>query len=344
MTDRSITELVRQQYAAVAQSTISQQTAGVMAVARAFGYSAEELMQLPAEANMGLGCGNPTALANLKPGEVVVDLGCGGGIDVLLAARKVGPTGKAIGIDMTPEMLARARRSAEQCGLTHVEFYQATLDALPLPDASVDCIISNCVINLVPDKNAAFREMYRVLVPGGRLALSDIALKRPLPEELARSVAAHIGCIAGALSFEAYEHGLRQAGFADVLLVDAQVDLNAYAQIEGQSACCSPAMESALCCSPARESTINSPAVDTVSLPVSEGSLLSPVNAAGKSACAPGTSSSCCESPPSSTSAGRNAPSSPNPVHAALADLLRRYNLNDYAASVRIYAVKPKDR
>jgi len=344
MTERSITELVRQQYAAVAQSTISQQTAGVLAVARAFGYSAEELMQLPAEANMGLGCGNPTALANLKPGEVVVDLGCGGGIDVLLAARKVGPTGKAIGIDMTPEMLARARRNAEQCGLTNVEFYQATLDALPLPDASVDCIISNCVINLVPDKDAAFREMYRVLVPGGRLAISDIALKRPLPEELARSVAAHVGCIAGALSFEAYEHGLRQAGFADILLVDTQVDLNAYAQIEGQSACCSPAMESAAYCTPAQESTGNSPGADTVSLPVSEGSQLSPEDAAGESACAPRASPFCCASPPSSTGAERDTPGSLDPVHAALTDLLGRYNLNDYAASVRVYAVKPKDR
>src|SRR6185437_6182625 len=129
-----------------------------------------------------------TAFANLRTGEVVVDLGCGGGLDVLLAAGKVGPAGKAVGIDMTPEMLERARRNARLQRLDNTEFHLATLDKLPLPDTSVDCLISNCVINLAPDKRAVFREMFRVLKAGGRVAVSDIALKRPLPEELARDI------------------------------------------------------------------------------------------------------------------------------------------------------------
>src|SRR5262249_42478039 len=158
---------------------------------------------------MGLSCGNPTAFAHLRPGEVVVDLGCGGGLDVLLAAGKVGPTGKAIGIDMTPEMLERARRNAARPvhgGVAaNVEFHLATIDRLPLPDGTVDCLISNCVVNLAPDKRAVFREMWRVLKPGGRVAVSDIALKQPLPDELARDVGAYIGCIAGAIAVADYE-------------------------------------------------------------------------------------------------------------------------------------------
>jgi arsenite methyltransferase len=145
---------------------------------------------------MGLSCGNPTATAHLKPGEVVIDLGSGGGLDVSLAAQKVGPTGRAIGIDMTPAMIDRARVNAEKGGY-NVEFHHAMIDRLPLPDASADCVISNCVLNLAPDKPALFREIFRVLKPGGRLAVSDIALKTPLPDALAKSLAAYVGCIAG---------------------------------------------------------------------------------------------------------------------------------------------------
>jgi ubiquinone/menaquinone biosynthesis C-methylase UbiE len=290
----TIVDQVRSRYASVAVSGLSSEHAGVRAVAEAFGYSPEELASLPAEANMGLSCGNPTAFASLRPGETVVDLGCGGGLDVLLAAAKVGPTGKAIGIDMTPEMIERAKRNAAQPVQgqvrRNVEFHLSTIDRLPLPDDSVDCVISNCVINLAPDKRAVFREMYRVLKPGGRVAVSDIALKKPLPAEISRDVLAYVGCIAGAIGIEEYQRWLREAGFDAVQVVDTKKDLNAYAQVENQSGCCSSAIPA------------------SSSLPLA---------------------SSCC-------SAETPAPD----LHQTLGELLRRYNVNDYAASVQVYAIK----
>jgi arsenite methyltransferase len=257
-----ILESVKSKYAAVAESSLSSDHAGVKAVAEAFGYTPEELTSIPAEANMGLSCGNPTATAHLRPGEVVVDLGSGGGLDVFLSSKQVGPTGRAIGIDMTPAMLERARANAIAGGYTNVEFHLSTIDKIPLPDASVDCVISNCVLNLAPDKPAVFREIVRVLKPGGRLAVSDIALKHELPEAIAKSVAAYVGCIAGAIRIEDYRTGLLAAGFEHVEIVDSGRDLNAYAKIENQSACCSPAMDGTAasnplqvvetsCCSPA---------------------------------------------------------------------------------------------
>ena len=235
---------VKAKYGAVAASTLSNEHSGVQSVAEAFGYTAEELTSIPAEANMGLSCGNPTATAHLMPGEVVVDLGCGGGLDVFLAAKMVGSKGRAIGIDMTPAMLDRARANAQSGGYTSVEFHQATIDNLPLPDASVDCVISNCVLNLAPDKPAVFREIFRVLKPGGRLAVSDIALKAELPEEITTSIAAYVGCIAGAIRIEEYRSELGKAGFERVEIVDCGADLNAYSKMESQSVCCSPAMDS----------------------------------------------------------------------------------------------------
>ena len=312
MPKSDIAETVRQKYAAVAAGSLTNDSAGVRAVAEAFGYTADELASLPAAANMGLSCGNPTATANLRPGEVVVDLGCGGGIDVFLAARKVGPSGRAIGIDMTPEMIDRARRNAaEQAkqGVANVEFHLARMEALPLPAASVDCLISNCVINLATDKAAVFREMFRVLKPGGRVAVSDIALKKPLPDELARSVAAYVGCVAGALPVADYERMLKEAGFAAVQVLDAKSDLNAYAQVEGQAGCCSPAMEE--------------PRPSGPSLAVTDEEWI----AASQGCC--GASSAC--------------DAEPSPVHAGLAETLSRYDVNEFAASVRVFAVKPRD-
>ncbi len=247
-----VLESVRAKYGAVAESSLSNGDAGVQAVAEAFGYTVEELRSIPADANMGLSCGNPTATAHIQQGEVVVDLGSGGGLDVFLAAKMVGPKGRSIGIDMTPAMIERARSNAATGGYSNVEFYLSTIDRIPLPDDSVDCVISNCVLNLAPDKPAVFREIARVLKPGGRVAVSDIALKHELPEAVAQSMAAYVGCIAGALRIEEYREGLLAAGFEQVEIVDSGRDLNAYAKVENQSGCCSPAMgetSAGSCCS-----------------------------------------------------------------------------------------------
>ena len=230
---------VKARYGAIAESSLSSEDAGVQAVAEAFGYSAEELTSIPAEANMGLSCGNPTATAHLKPGEVVVDLGSGGGLDVFLAAQKVGPNGRAIGIDMTPEMIGRARANAASAGYSNVEFHHSAIDRIPLADSSVDCVISNCVINLAPDKPAVFREIFRILKPGGRVAVSDIALKGELPKDIATSIAAYTSCIAGAIKIEDYRAEMIKAGFQFVEIVDSGKDLNAYKEVKGQTSCCS---------------------------------------------------------------------------------------------------------
>ena len=258
-----VLDSVRSKYGSVAQSSLSNDHAGVKAVAKAFGYSAEELTSIPAGANMGLSCGNPTATAHIRTGEVVVDLGSGGGLDVFLASKMVGPSGRAIGIDMTPAMIDRARANAESGGYANVEFYQSTIDQIPLPDASVDCVISNCVLNLAPDKPAVFREIARVLKPGGRVAVSDIALKNELPEAVAKSMAAYVGCIAGAILIDDYRSGLSAAGLEHIQIVDSGADLNAYAKVENQAGCCSPSMEAGSpfelvaepCCAPATEAS-----------------------------------------------------------------------------------------
>jgi arsenite methyltransferase len=184
--------------------------------AHAYGYSEADTSAVPAGANLGLGCGNPIALASLRPGEVVLDLGSGAGFDCLLAARAVGATGRVIGVDMTHEMLKKARANAEQSGSTHVEFRLGEIEHLPVADASVDVVISNCVINLSPEKAQVFHEAFRVLKPGGRLAVSDVVATAPFPDEVQRDVALHAGCVAGASLIDNLEGMLRDAGFVDI--------------------------------------------------------------------------------------------------------------------------------
>jgi arsenite methyltransferase len=240
------------------------------------GYSEADLAAVPDGADLGLGCGNPQAIAALQPGQRVLDLGSGGGFDAFLAARQVGPTGLVIGVDMTPEMVALARGNAAKVGLDYVDFRLGDIERLPVDDASIDVIMSNCVINLAPDKPAVFREIARVLKPGGRLAVSDIALKKPLPPEISSDLMAYVGCIAGAIPIETYRAQLADAGFAPVEIIDTGADLNAYAKVENQSGCCTA--------SPSQAAT---------------------------------------------------------DAHSQLRELLRKYNVNDYAASVKVYAIKP---
>lgn len=282
MKNESLLNAVQEQYGKVARSNLSNGSEAVRQVAQAFGYSEAELASIPAHANMGLSCGNPVAIAGLREGEVVVDLGSGGGLDVFLAAKQVGLSGKAIGIDMTPEMVERAKAGAASANLANVEFHLAHIDAIPLADSSVDCVISNCVINLAPDKTAVFREILRVLKPGGRLVVSDIALKQSLPAEIQQDLQAYVGCIAGAFQIGEYERLLHQAGFEAVVVQDTGADLNVYAQA-GASGCC---------------------------------------DATG-----------CCSTEPQAADS--------SPVHDGLKGVLNQFNANDYAASVRVHALKP---
>jgi len=187
--------------------------------ARAIGYSDEELASAPEGADLGLGCGNPQAIASLKQGERVLDLGSGGGFDAFLAARQVAPEGHVIGVDMTPELIEKSRANARKTTVSNVEFRLGEIEHLPVADASVDVVMSNCVINLSPDKPAVFREAFRVLSPGGRLAISDIVAIAPLPPALADDMAAYTGCIAGAAPIPDVEHMLTEAGFSQVRIV-----------------------------------------------------------------------------------------------------------------------------
>jgi SAM-dependent methyltransferase len=180
------------------------------------GYGADDLEALPEGANLGLGCGNPVAIASLAPGETVLDLGSGGGIDCFLAAERVGSEGRVIGVDMTPEMLTKARANAASGGFANVDFRLGEIEHLPVADASVDVILSNCVINLSPDKPAVFREALRVLKPGGRLAISDPVASAPIPDAVREDIEMHVGCLAGAVTPDAYRAMLEGAGFVDV--------------------------------------------------------------------------------------------------------------------------------
>jgi arsenite methyltransferase len=273
-----ITQAVREKYGAIAASVLNSGGCGPTACGcgdpiSADLYSDAEASGLPAEAvAASLGCGNPTALLALEPGQVVLDLGSGGGIDVLLSAKRVGPTGKVYGLDMTDEMLALARANQQKAGATNVEFLKGAIEAIPLPDSSVDVIISNCVINLSSDKDAVLREAFRVLKPGGRFAVSDVVVRGEVPADIRRSMELWVGCVAGALEETEYTARLKAAGFGEVevepwrvykiddaraFLAESGVDVERIApEVEGRFAsafvrarkpeksCCGPA-----CCS-----------------------------------------------------------------------------------------------
>ncbi|KAK4097353.1 NAD(P)-binding protein [Parathielavia hyrcaniae] len=259
MDSSEIYSQVREHYSSASRSTSVKYGE---TVAKSFGYSADELSAIPSDANLGLSCGNPLAIASLKEGETVIDLGSGAGFDIFLASPKVGLSGRAIGIDMNDDMLARANQilaTSPSPTKSNITFLRANIAAaLPLPSDTVDCAISNCVINLVPaaDKPAVFTELLRVLKPGGgRVAVSDILAKKPLPEDLKRDMALYVGCIAGASEVGEYEAWLRGAGFDDVMIVDTGADLNVYLETaedgEKKGGCCDPAPAgSTECCVP----------------------------------------------------------------------------------------------
>jgi SAM-dependent methyltransferase len=224
MTDVNIHEVVRERYGRIARSAPGASCCeptccggGEADPISSNLYSEAETTGVPAEAvAVSLGCGNPTALIDLAPGQTVLDLGSGGGLDVLLSARRVGPTGKVYGLDMTDDMLALARANQAKAGVTNVEFLKGEIEAIPLPDAAVDVVISNCVINLSPDKDAVLREAFRVLRPGGRFAVSDVVVRGEIPPAIRRDMELWAGCIAGALDEDAYVRKLRAAGFEDI--------------------------------------------------------------------------------------------------------------------------------
>lgn len=284
---KTVNEAVRESYGSVARQGLGSHQEGIKGIANAFGYSEDELASIPDEANMGLSCGNPVALASIAEGETVVDLGSGGGLDVFLASKLVGKDGLAIGVDMTGDMISLARKNAARGGYDNVKFHLAEIEAMPIPSGSVDCVISNCVLNLCEDKDAALREVFRILKPGGRLAISDIALKQTLPPEVEQEVAAWTGCIAGALTIEDNRSKLQAAGFSEIDIHDAHSDLNIYKE-GGAAACCGPATTATSCCEPTE--------------PVTDE----------------------------------------NAYHDRMRDLLDSFDANDYAASVKIFGLKPQ--
>ncbi len=223
--DKKIKEIVRERYSQIARGgtsccpTCSPCSSNVTEQAKRIGYSKKELGKIPKEAVMGLGCGNPTALAELKEGEIVLDLGAGAGIDVFLATNKVGPDGYVIGVDMTKEMVEKANKTAKKYGYKNVEFRVGEIENLPVEDNSVDIIISNCVINLSPDKLRTYKEAYRALKPNGRILISDLVTEGELPDKIKRNFDAWAGCIAGALEKRNYIETIRKAGFRDVEIV-----------------------------------------------------------------------------------------------------------------------------
>ncbi|WQF79376.1 Putative Methyltransferase domain-containing protein [Colletotrichum destructivum] len=304
MESDTIYENVHKRYGSVTRSSTGEYE---RTVAKAFGYTEDQLAGTPEGANLGLSCGNPTAIANLREGEIVVDLGSGAGFDVFMAAKRVGPAGKAIGIDMNNSMITKAVANAKRAGFKNVEFIQSQITSLPLPDEFADCMVSNCVINLVPaaEKHRVFHEMYRVLKPGGRVAISDILARKPFSEEIKSNMALYVGCVAGASEVATYDGFLKESGFSNPLVVDSNSDLNVYftAAENGTS-----------CCGAGNAQMVPEPSPEKTQL-----------------GCG-GVSSTCCSQD------GCNL--TPGEAHKQAASL-GVTDLNEWAGSFKIYAIKP---
>lgn len=267
MKEREIKRAVREGYARIAKQATSyyasRECCGCadipQEVSKRLGYSEEEILAAPPESNLGLGCGNPVALASLKEGEIVLDMGAGAGFDCFLASTRVGPKGLVIGVDMTSEMVDKARANARKGGYTNIDFRQGDLENMPVADDYVDVVISNCVINLVPNKDRAFKEAFRVLKPGGRLAVSDVVLIKELPDFVKRSTEAYIGCLAGAIMKEEYLEIIKSTGFKDVIIIEETKF----------------PIESLVCCDSAGPVTINMPDTSPQQLKEVEDSVMS---------------------------------------------------------------------
>ncbi|KAK3316024.1 S-adenosyl-L-methionine-dependent methyltransferase [Apodospora peruviana] len=297
---------VSKHYSAASKSTSAKYGE---AVAKSFGYTEDELANIPEDANLGLSCGNPLAIASLREGETVVDLGSGAGFDIFLASSKVGASGKAIGVDMNDDMLARANKiKATKPNRDNVSFVKGVISAIPLESGTADCIISNCVINLVPesDKPIVFKEMHRLLKAGGRIAISDILAKQPLPQNMRDDIAMYVGCIAGASQLSEYKKYLSDAGFDEVLISDTKANLNVYLDTnqDGSTKKKGTGVAGDSCCAPA-------PAVPCEGTP---------------SSCKPEDSKdSCCVT---------------NSSDSAQAGAVAETDLNAFVGSYKIYAIK----
>ncbi|RYP47569.1 hypothetical protein DL769_011306 [Monosporascus sp. CRB-8-3] len=317
MESKEIYDRVNRRYGSVTKSGTGQYE---KTVAKAFGYTEEELDGIPEGANLGLSCGNPIALARLREGETVIDLGSGAGFDVFTASNRVGPTGKAIGIDMNKNMIDKANANKARTNASNIHFIESAVTSIALPDNTADCIISNCVINLVPpaDKQLAFNEMFRLLKPGGRVAISDILARKEFTEEIKKNVALYVGCVAGASQVSEYDAFLKNAGFHGILIVDSKNDLNMYfTAAEAKPSCCGTDAvkeedETPSCCSAE----------------------------AKESCCKHEKKESCCGTN-SSTCACHNQTSSMAGEAKTLATRLGITDLNEWAGSFKVYAVKP---
>lgn len=239
MKDDKIKKFVKKRYGKIAENgkscCPSCDSSSIIEQAKLIGYSEEDIRSVPEVSNMGLGCGNPVALASLKEGETVLDLGSGGGIDVFFASKKVGPKGKVIGIDMTEKMIKKSRETAKKYGYKNVDFRLGEIENLPIEDNSIDTIISNCVINLSPDKEKVFKEAYRVLKHGGRIMISDLVTEGELPDEIKKSFDAWAGCVAGALEKNDYLNKIRKAGFKNVKIVsESSYDVDVSKELKGK--------------------------------------------------------------------------------------------------------------